>query len=37
VADAGVVRELLDTFGRWAEEELDQAVSDASNIDGRAR
>ena len=36
VADAAVVRELLDTFGRWAEE-LDQAVSEASNLDGRAR
>jgi hypothetical protein len=37
VADAGVVRELLDSFGRWAEDALDQAVSEASNIDGRAR
>jgi len=37
VADAGVVRELLDSFGRWAEDELDQAVSEASNLDGRAR
>jgi hypothetical protein len=37
VADAEVVRELLDTFGRWAEDELDRAVSEASNIDGRAR
>ena len=27
VADAGVVRELLDGFGRWAEDALDQAVS----------
>jgi predicted nucleotidyltransferase len=36
-ADAGVVRELLDSFGRWAEDELDQAVSEASNLDGRAR
>ena len=26
VADAGVVRELLDSFGRWAEDALDQAV-----------
>jgi predicted nucleotidyltransferase len=34
VADAGVVRELLDSFGRWAEDELDQAVSEASNLDG---
>jgi predicted nucleotidyltransferase len=37
VADAGVVWELLDTFGRWAEDALDQAVSEASNLDGRAR
>jgi uncharacterized protein len=37
VADAGVVRELLDTFGRWAEDALDEAVSEASNIAGRAR
>jgi hypothetical protein len=37
VADAGVVRELLDSFGRWAEDALDEAVSDASNSDGRAR
>jgi hypothetical protein len=37
VADAGVVRELLDSFGRWAEDELDRAVSEASNLDGRAR
>jgi uncharacterized protein len=37
VADAGVVRELLDTFGRWAEDALDQAVSEGSNLDGRAR
>jgi uncharacterized protein len=37
VADAGVVRELLDSFGRWAEDALDQAVSEASNLDGRAR
>jgi hypothetical protein len=37
VADAGVVRELLDSFGRWAEDALDQAVSQASNLDGRAR
>jgi hypothetical protein len=36
VADAGVVRELLDSFGRWAEDELDRAVSEASNLDGRA-
>jgi hypothetical protein len=28
VADAGVVRELLDSFGRWAEDALDQAVSE---------
>jgi Nucleotidyltransferase domain len=35
VADAGVVRELLDTFGRWAEDALDRAVSETSNIDGR--
>jgi hypothetical protein len=37
VADAGVVRELLDGFGRWAEDELDQAVSEASNLDGQGR
>jgi hypothetical protein len=37
VADAGVVRELLDTFGRWAEDALDRAVSEASDPDGRAR
>jgi hypothetical protein len=37
VADAGVVRELLDSFGRWAEDELDRAVSGASNLDSRAR
>ena len=37
VADAGVVRELLDTFGRWAEDALDQAVSEASNLDGRGQ
>jgi uncharacterized protein len=37
VADAGVVWELLDSFGRWAEDALDQAVSEASNLDGRAR
>ena len=36
VADAGVVRELLDGFGRWAEDALDQAVSEAGNIDGQA-
>jgi uncharacterized protein len=34
VADAGVVRELLDGFGRWAEDALDQAVSEASDPDG---
>jgi len=37
VADAGVVRELLDGFGRWAEDALDQAVSEASNLHGRGR
>jgi hypothetical protein len=37
VADAGVVWELLDSFGRWAEDELDRAVSEASNLDRRAR
>jgi hypothetical protein len=37
VADAGVVRGLLDSFGRWAEDALDRAVSEASNLDGRAR
>jgi uncharacterized protein len=31
VADADVVRELLDSFGRWAEDALDQAVSDAGH------
>ena len=36
VADAGVVRGLLDTFGRWAEDALDEAVSEASNLDSRA-
>jgi hypothetical protein len=36
-ADAGVVRELLDSFGRWAEDELDRAVSEASNLDSRMR
>jgi hypothetical protein len=35
-ADANVVRELLDTFGRWAEDALDQAVSEASSLDDRA-
>ena len=35
VADAAVVRELLDSFGRWAEDALDRAVSEASNLDGR--
>ena len=33
VADAGVVRGLLDGFGRWAEDELDRAVSGASNLE----
>jgi hypothetical protein len=28
VADAEVVRELVDTFGRWAEDALDQAVAE---------
>jgi hypothetical protein len=37
VADAGVVRELLDGFGRWAEDALDQAVSEASTLHGRGR
>jgi predicted nucleotidyltransferase len=37
MADAAVVRELLDTFGRWAEDALDQAVSEASNLDGRGQ
>jgi uncharacterized protein len=37
VADAGVVRELLDSFGRWAEDALDRAVSEASNLDGGGR
>jgi uncharacterized protein len=37
VAEAGVVRELLGSFGRWAEDELDRAVSEASNLEGRAR
>src|SRR5215213_9660572 len=37
VADAGMVRELLDSFGRWAEDALDEAVSEASNIDDQAR
>jgi predicted nucleotidyltransferase len=34
VADAGVVRELLDSFGRWAEDALDQVVVEASDLDG---
>jgi hypothetical protein len=33
VADAEVVQELLDTFGRWAEDALDRAVSEAGNFD----
>jgi uncharacterized protein len=37
LADAAVVRELLDSFGRWAEDALDQAVSQASTLDGEAR
>jgi uncharacterized protein len=37
VADASIVRELLDTFGRWAEDALDRAVSEASSVDGRGR
>jgi hypothetical protein len=37
VADAGVVRELLDSFGRWAEDALDQAVVEASDLDGRGQ
>jgi hypothetical protein len=37
VVDAGVVRELLDSFSRWAEDALDEAVSAASQLDGRAR
>jgi hypothetical protein len=37
VADADVVGELLDSFGRWAEDALDQAVSEPSNLHGRAR
>jgi len=37
LADAGVVRELLDTFGRWAEDALDQAVSEAANLDRQGR
>ena len=36
VADAGVVQELLDGFGRWAENALAQVLLEASNIDGRA-
>jgi hypothetical protein len=35
VADAEVVRELLDTFGRWAEDALDQAVSEAGHAPDR--
>jgi hypothetical protein len=27
----------LDSFGRWAEDALDRAVSEASDLDGRAR
>jgi uncharacterized protein len=37
VADAGVVRELLDSFGRWAEDALDRAVAEAGNLDGGGR
>jgi hypothetical protein len=37
VADANVVRELLDSFGRWAEDALDRAVSETSSREGRAR
>jgi hypothetical protein len=37
VADAGVVRELLDTFGRWAEDALDRVVPETGNLDGRQR
>jgi hypothetical protein len=37
VADANLVRELLDSFGRWAEDALDRAVSETSNREGRAR
>jgi predicted nucleotidyltransferase len=37
VADAAVVRELLDSFGRWAEDALDQAVAEARNPGHRAR
>jgi uncharacterized protein len=33
VADARVVEELLDTFGRWAEDALDEALREVSNID----
>jgi uncharacterized protein len=37
VADADVVRELLDTCGRWTEDALGRAVSEASDVEGRAR
>jgi hypothetical protein len=37
VADANVVRELLDSFGRWAEDALDRVVSETSSREGRAR
>jgi uncharacterized protein len=37
VPDAEVVRELLDTFGRWAEDALDRAVGEASSLHGRPR
>jgi hypothetical protein len=31
------IRELLDSFGRWAEDALDRAVSEASNLDVRGQ
>jgi uncharacterized protein len=37
VAEAGIVLGLLDTFGRWIEDALDQVASEASAGDGRGR
>lgn len=37
VADSGVVLGLLDTFGRWAEDALDQVASEAGAVDRQER
>jgi hypothetical protein len=37
VADTEIVRELLDSFGRWAEDALDRVVSEASDLDSRGQ